>query len=80
MKTKKLTIWDTSGQEIFQSATSSYFRETSCAIILFDCTNENAFRDLTSWINLPQRECENCPFVLVCKKMDLQDKFDRYEE
>lgn len=79
-KMLKLTIWDTSGQEKFFSQTRKYFRETDCAIIVFDCTNENSFNDLRTWISLLEEECEGCPFLLICNKIDLSDNYSDYEQ
>ena len=70
----KLQIWDTSGQETYQSITRSYYRNVACAIIVFDITNKNSYSNLQSWIS----ECrENSSgyalLVLVGNKNDLED-------
>ena len=36
--TVKLQLWDTSGQERFQSMASSYFRNTAGVLLVFDVT------------------------------------------
>ena len=46
----ELFIWDTSGQEKFSSIVTSYYRNITCAIIVFDLTNKDTFKNLTKWI------------------------------
>ena len=38
-----LQIWDTAGEERFNSLTSLYYRKTNIAIILYDITNPHSF-------------------------------------
>ena len=45
-KNIKLQIWDTAGQEKFRTLTTSYYRGTSCCILVFDITNINSFYHL----------------------------------
>ena len=70
----KLQIWDTSGQETYQSITRSYYRNAACAVIVYDVTNKNSYLNVQSWI----KECwENSSgyalLVLVGNKIDLEE-------
>ena len=47
----KLQIWDTAGQEKFRTLTTSYYRGTSCCILVFDITNAESFYHLFQWID-----------------------------
>ena len=69
----KVQIWDTAGQEIFRSITRSYYRDSNCAIIVYDITDRSSFEKLGDWIrdvrNLAPPDCQ---LVLVGNKLDLQ--------
>lgn len=71
-KSVKVQIWDTAGQEIFRSITRSYYRDSACAIIVYDITERGSFEKLGDWIrdvrNLAPPECQ---LVLVGNKIDL---------
>jgi small GTP-binding protein len=62
-KVVKLQIWDTAGQERFRTITSSYYRGAHGIIIVFDVTDEESFKNVTSWIS----EIENYASESVCK-------------
>ena len=57
----KVQIWDTAGQEIFKSITRSYYRDSACAIIVYDITDNSSFEKVKDWIhdvrNLAPPEC-----------------------
>jgi len=44
-----LTIWDTAGQEQYQSLGSSYYRGSDCCALVFDLTEPKSFESLTAW-------------------------------
>uniref|UniRef100_A0A6B2LIK8 Ras-related protein Rab-18 n=1 Tax=Arcella intermedia TaxID=1963864 RepID=A0A6B2LIK8_9EUKA len=45
-----LTIWDTAGQEKFQSLTGSYYRGAHAIFIVYDVTNSTSFLHLKKWL------------------------------
>ena len=45
-----LDIWDSAGQERFRSISSSYFRNISGVLLVFDLSNERTFRNLEGWL------------------------------
>ena len=47
----KLQIWDTCGQEFYRSLVSSFYRNTSLAIIVYAINNQKSFDDLDLWIS-----------------------------
>jgi small GTP-binding protein len=49
--TYKCNIWDTSGQDKFNLIVSSYYRNVSCAIILYDVTNLESYKNIQKWIS-----------------------------
>jgi len=46
----KLQVWDTAGQEQFQSLTSSYFRRAHAVILVYDVNNRASFTGLMRWM------------------------------
>ena len=74
-KLYRIQIWDTAGQENFKSITKGYYKNSACAIIVYDITNRESFYNLNNWIE----DCKNlCPkdviMALVGNKSDLEDK------
>ena len=67
-----LQIWDTAGQEIFRSITRSYFRDSNCALIVYDLTSVSSFQNVESWLSDVREYCPpTCSIVLVGNKDDL---------
>lgn len=74
-KNYKAQIWDTAGQENFQSITRAYYANCACAIMVYDITNKNSFNNISFW----KEECETYSpkdilLVLVGNKSDLKEK------
>jgi small GTP-binding protein len=71
----RLQIWDTAGQESFQSITRSYYRGAIACILVYDVTRRSSFTHLTNWHQDAVREGnEFMKFTLVANKTDLEDK------
>lgn len=51
-KRVKLQIWDTAGQEKFNSITTAYYRNARGVVLMYDVTRENTFESLRKWFNL----------------------------
>jgi Ras-related protein Rab-2A len=69
----KVQIWDTAGQEIFRSITRSYYRDSACAIIVYDITDRNSFDKLEDWIrDVRNLAPPDCLLVLFGNKLDLE--------
>ena len=74
----RVQIWDTAGQENFRSITRAYYKNSVCALIVFDINNEDTFDSIQSWI----QECKlqtpkTVTMILVGNKCDLECKVDR---
>ena len=68
----RIQIWDTAGQENFRSITRSYYKNSACALIVYDITRRVSFESLSDWIE----DCKNSSpktvvMVLVGNKCDL---------
>eukprot|EP00298_Acanthocystis_sp_HF-20_P008605 c17782_g1_i1.p1 GENE.c17782_g1_i1~~c17782_g1_i1.p1 ORF type:complete len:185 (+),score=75.63 c17782_g1_i1:221-775(+) len=86
-----LQIWDTGGQERFQSLASSFYRGSDICILVFDTTNKSSFTALPKWHEFiskhhvskykPKYQTDSKPehglhFVVLGNKIDLVDQRD----
>ena len=75
-QTIKLQIWDTAGMEKYKSISSSYYRGSHAAFVIFDLANKNTFDSITKWIEAYHKS-NNPQFqknvVLIGNKSDLVD-------
>ena len=72
--TYRLQVWDTAGQENFRAMTKIYYKNSSCAFIVYDITEKDSFNHVESWIN----ECkkiapESILLILIGNKSDLEE-------
>ena len=72
-------IWDTGGQERFQSLGVTLYRGADCCILVFDVTDTKSFEMLDSWreeflAHANRDDPENIPFVALGNKIDLNDR------
>ncbi|KAH0792294.1 small GTP-binding protein [Histomonas meleagridis] len=77
----KLRIWDTAGEERYQTFTGLYSRSASAGILVFDVTEANSFETLNIWVKqFRENALENAPLYLVGNKIDLIDQRSITEE
>ena len=74
----KLQIWDTAGQEKFNSITTAYYRNARGAIIMYDVTREDTFEHLRKWFSLvSQFGRGDVEVAIVGNKCDINDNSKR---
>ena len=74
-KIYKIIIWDTAGSEIFQAITRTYYKNATCAILVYDITNKISFEHLPFWIDEVQKNSlKTIVKILVGHKKDLENK------
>ena len=74
-KKYRLQIWDTAGQENYRSITRAYYKNSVCAILVYDITNRDSFEHISSWIDDCLSQSPKTVFmVLVGNKSDLSEK------
>lgn len=70
-----LQIWDTAGQEKFQSLGYAFYRGADCCALVYDITSQKSFDDLTKWRDgfvehAAPPDPNSFPFVLIGNKLD----------
>ena len=67
-------IWDTAGQEKFGNLRECYYIGAHCAIIMFDLTSRQTYKNVPKWHKDLVKICENIPIVLVGNKADVKER------
>ena len=68
----RLQIWDTAGQENYRSITRAYYKNSVCAIIVYDISNRESFEHISNWIEDCTAQSPKTVFmILVGNKSDL---------
>ena len=68
----KLQIWDTAGQEKFESIVKSYIRDLNACILVFDVNYKGSFNRIQKWLQDIEYMVENPIYIcLVGSKIDL---------
>lgn len=71
----KLQMWDTCGQEIYRSLISSFYKNSSLAMIMYSIDSEESFRHLEYWVKeIKNNSNPNIKIILIGNKVDLEDK------
>ena len=71
----KVQVWDTAGQEAFRAITRAYYKNSACALIVYDITNRKSFQSIKTWLNECRDMCsKNVLIILVGNKSDLDGK------
>ncbi len=75
-KAIKLQIWDTAGMEKYRALTSSYFRGSHAAFIVFDITNRHSFDEVPKWLEMYSKNSNSDSrrnIILIGNKKDLEN-------
>ena len=68
----KLNLFDTSGQERYQSIATTFYRGSHAALIVYDITNEESFQKVSYWIKQAKEYAsEEICLLLIGNKLDL---------
>ena len=69
----KLQIWDTCGQEIYRSLITSFYKNSSLALIVYAIDDEKSFNDIDLWIkDLRTNSSPDIKIFLIGNKADLE--------
>ena len=71
----KLQIWDTCGQEIYQSLISNFYRNSSLAIMVYAINDKASFENLDIWLkDLKKDASPDIKTILIGNKCDLESQ------
>ena len=71
-KIYRIQIWDTAGQENFRSITRAYYKNSACALVVYDISSRESFDNVSTWIEDCRNQSPQTIFmVLVGNKTDL---------
>ncbi|NXW88555.1 RAB10 protein, partial [Alopecoenas beccarii] len=71
----KLQIWDTAGQERFHTLSTSYFRGAQGFVLVYDITNLDSFRSVTSWMrDIHEKAGDEVDVILLGNKCDKESE------
>lgn len=72
-----LTLWDTAGQEDFDSVRPLSYKDTSVIILCYSIENNEMMINIKEkWIFEIKNYCPTAPFFLVALKSDIRDMSD----
>jgi Ras-related protein Rab-23 len=69
-ETITMDLWDTAGQEEFDTLTRNYYRGAQGCVIVFSTTDRASFVAVESWKEKVEREVQNLPILIVQNKVD----------
>mmetsp|Transcript_25012 Transcript_25012/g.41194 ORF Transcript_25012/g.41194 Transcript_25012/m.41194 type:complete len:183 (-) Transcript_25012:154-702(-) len=70
----ELYIFDTAGQAIFKESVAKYWDNLSYAMLVYDVSNADSFKNLPTWLSAVRKVRPDLPGVLVANKVDLEDR------
>ena len=75
----KIKVWDSPGQERFETLVLNAVKNTQGIFLVFDITEQKSFDDLQKWIKKVEeaKDPKSFPFVIMANKIDLQSKGKR---
>ncbi|KAK3246433.1 Ras-related protein Rab-23, partial [Cymbomonas tetramitiformis] len=70
----RMMLWDTAGQEEFDSMTRTYYRGAGACVVVFSTTDRESFEAVPGWKAKVEAECGSLAMVLVQNKVDLLEE------
>jgi len=72
-----LQVWDTAGQEKFQSIGAAFYRGSDACILVYDITQQKSFANIENWKREFIRQggimdADSFPFIVIGSKCDLE--------
>ena len=74
-KVLKLQLWDTGGQEIYQSLVTNFYRNSSFAFMVYAINDRGSFENIDSWLKeIKYKSNPDIKIFLIGNKCDLIDE------
>jgi len=67
-------LWDTAGQEEYDSITRTYYKGAGAAVLAFSTVDRRSFDGIEKWYEKVVAECGNIVILLVQTKVDMIEK------
>ena len=77
-----MQVWDTCGQEAYQSLITNFYHNSSLAILVYAINNKKSFFNLDNWLKELKKESNpDIKTILIGNKVDLESEREvSYEE
>lgn len=72
--TVEVSLFDVSGQKIYDRMVPTYLEGAYAFILMYDVTNKTTFETCKKWVNAARASNKNMIGFLIANKMDLEDK------
>jgi small GTP-binding protein len=70
----RILIWDTAGQEAFQSLTKNYYKDAIGCLLVFDITRKESFENIIKWKKrIEDNANKNTVIILIGNKNDREE-------
>ena len=78
----RIQIWDTAGQEKYKSIIRGYYKNSVCALIVYDISKKQSFDNIYKWMeDCKNQSSKTILMALIGNKIDLDHKREvNYEE
>lgn len=76
----KLRIWDTAGQEQYQSIMPVYLRGSQIAVIVGSITDHLSISDIDNWVSIVQENEPSCTIIVAINKVDLENDVNKLND
>ena len=70
----RMQLWDTAGQEKFNSIISNYYKGTDVGIFLYSIDKEQSFHNVEMWFKNLKENNENTLNILIGNKRDMENE------
>ena len=70
----RLFIWDTCGEQTYETVLHSFFKSALCIFLVFSLDSEDSFKDLDKYISMIKAFQEKPIVLLIGNKFDINEK------
>ena len=75
----KTYVWDTAGQEKFNTLIEVYYRDLTAGLVVYDINNRNSYNNIDNWISKLRKENSRIPIFIIGTKSDLRNKREVFD-
>ena len=70
----RMQLWDTGGQEKYNSIISNYYKDTEVAIFVYSIENEDSYNNIEIWYKKLKEYSQNSINILIGNKLDIEEE------